>query len=403
MEFKNREFVPVIFGGDINTYSVARAFYEEYQVQTYVFGKYLSGPSYESRITIYQADPQIETDEKVIAALNGLAEKFPDKRVIAFGAGDTYINLLSKNKKQLKENVIVPYIDFEMMDRLQRKDFFYDLCEKNGVDYPDTIVYTPDMGLDFAMEFSYPVILKPSESVTYWHHPFEGQEKIFYIQNRKELEAAIQKTYEAGYESPMIIQDTIPGSDESMYVLTSYSNREGQVVMMCLGHVLLEEHGPIARGNHALIITEENETLMKQAKKLLEDMHYVGFSNFDIKYDSRDGKYKFFEINTRQGRSNYYVTGSGFNVARYVVEDYIYQKEQPLKLSKDPHLWMVIPRKVAFRYVKEEKNKEAMRRLIREKKVVNPVFMKGDGKLSRLYRLFRTHMSHFVKYKKYYS
>ena len=26
MEFKEREFVPVLFGGDINTYSVARAF-----------------------------------------------------------------------------------------------------------------------------------------------------------------------------------------------------------------------------------------------------------------------------------------------------------------------------------------------------------------------------------------
>lgn len=403
MKFQDREFVPVIFGGDINTYSVARAFYEEYKVPTHVFGKYLSGPSYESRITIYQADPDIETDEKVIRALNGLAEKFPEKKVLAFGAGDTYINLLSKNRENFHDNVIVPYVDFEMMDKLQRKDFFYNLCEKNGVDYPDTIVYTPDMGMDFAMDFSYPVILKPSESVTYWHHPFKGQEKIFYIQNRQQLERILKKTYKAGYESPMIIQDTIPGNDESMYVLTSYSNQKGEVVMMCLGHVLLEEHGPIARGNHALIITEANEALMKQAKKLLEDMKYVGFSNFDIKYDSRDGKYKFFEINTRQGRSNYYVTGSGFNVAKYVVEDYIYRKKQPLQMSKEPHLWMVIPKKVAFRYVKEAKNKDAMRRLIRAKKMVNPVFMKGDLKLSRLYRMLRTHMSHFVKYKKYYS
>ena len=30
MQFKEREFIPVILGSDINTYSVARAFYEEY-------------------------------------------------------------------------------------------------------------------------------------------------------------------------------------------------------------------------------------------------------------------------------------------------------------------------------------------------------------------------------------
>ena len=32
MEFKNRGFIPVLLGGDINTYSMARAFYEAYEV-----------------------------------------------------------------------------------------------------------------------------------------------------------------------------------------------------------------------------------------------------------------------------------------------------------------------------------------------------------------------------------
>ena len=87
-------------------------------------------------------------------------------------------------------------------------------------------------------------------------------------------------------------------------------------------------------------------------KNLLEDLHYVGFSNFDIKYDRRDGKYKFFEINTRQGRSNYYVTGSGFNVAKYIVEEYVYGKELKFETAKEEHLWMVVPKAVAFKYVK---------------------------------------------------
>ena len=32
MDFKDQPFIPMLFGGDINTYSVARAFYEEYHL-----------------------------------------------------------------------------------------------------------------------------------------------------------------------------------------------------------------------------------------------------------------------------------------------------------------------------------------------------------------------------------
>lgn len=289
------------------------------------------------------------------------------------------------------------------MDSLQQKERFYQLCEKHGVDYPKTIVYRPEMGMDFACEFSYPVIVKPSNSIAYWEHPFETQNKIYKLDTREEMEKVIGEIYGAGYDDALIIQDTIPGNDEYMRVLTSYSDKNGKVKMMCLGHVLLEEHTPHGLGNHAVIITEPNKELMGRVKNLLEDLHYVGFSNFDIKYDMRDNTYRFFEINTRQGRSNYYVTGSGFNVAKYFVEDYIYNKELPYEEATEEHLWMTVPKGVAYKHVKNPEYVAKMKQLVSEGKMVNPVFKKGDLKLNRFLRMVKTHLKQYGYFNKYYK
>ena len=402
MEFKEREFVPVLFGGDINTYSVARAFYEEYQVKSWVLGKYMSGPSCYSKITNYRKNPKMDTEEVLLKAVRKLAQKYKDKKVLAIGCGDSYVETISKIKDKFPENVIAPYIDHDLMEQLILKENFYKMCEKHGVDYPATLVYSRDMGDNVDVKFQYPVILKPSNGVDYFHHPFEGQNKIYKLNSLEEVKKTIEDIYASGYSDKLIIQDMIPGNDEYMRVLTCYSDRNHKVKMMCLGHVLLEEHTPLGLGNHALIITEPNDALMEKVKNLLEDLNYTGFSNFDIKYDTRDGKYKFFEINCRQGRSNYYVTNSGFNVARYFVEDYVYKKDIPFKTAQEEYLWTVLPNAVAFKYVKDPDMKRRMKKLIKEKKMVNPLFLRGDLGPKRYLRLVKGHLRQFSNYKKYY-
>lgn len=403
MKFEEREFVPFLLGSDINTYSVARAFYEAYHIKTYVFGKYMSGPSCYSKIINYRSNPKMDTEEVFIKSINAVAKRFKHKKIFVLGCGDNYVTLISRCKDKLPPNVIAPYVDISLMEHLVNKEKFYELCDKHGIDYPSTLVYRRSMGLDFDVPFDYPVILKPSDSVDYFAHSFEGQNKIYKIKSREELDKTIESIYHAGYSGNLIIQDMIPGNDEYMRVLTSYSGRDKKVKMMCLGHVLLEEHTPLGLGNHALIMTENNKELMEKARKLLEEINFTGFSNFDIKYDTRDNKFKFFELNVRQGRSNFYVTNSGFNIAKYLVEDYIYHHDIPFKMSEKEYLWMVVPKYVAFKYVKNKETKEKMKKLIREKKMVNPLFMKGDLGLKRYLRLVKNHLRQYSNYSKYYK
>ena len=295
----------------------------------------------------------------------------------------------------------MPYIPADMMNDLIHKEKFYAMCEKVGVDYPDTFVHRKEMGHDFTLPFGGPFIIKPSNGIEYWRHPYPTQKKVYKEDTIDDVKRVLDDIYGAGYEDSVIIQNFIPGDDTYMRVLTNYSDKHGKVKLMCLGHVLLEEHTPHGLGNHAVILTEANEELQERYKTLLEEMGYVGFSNFDIKYDQRDGKYKAFEINTRQGRSNFYVTGAGANIAEYVVKDWIYDEPLNFRAVNQESLWLVVPKGVAFRYIKPKKYQERMKQQIRLGNVVNPLYYGPDNGLKRRLRLFKSQIGHYVKFKKY--
>ncbi len=351
---ENTIIQPVLVGGDINCYSVARAYHEAYGVKSIAFGRYALGATKDSNIIDFRIDPKITEEKEFIEVLLKTADELaaPNKKLILMGCTDEYAELIIDHRDTLKEKYIVPYINSELKNKLIEKELFYQMCEEKGLDYPKTFIYSKGDKIE-NFGFNYPVIIKPSDSVLYWQFPFEGMKKAYVANNEKEFIEITSTIYKGKYDKNMIIQDFIPGDDSNMRVLTCYSDQHGKVKMMCLGHVLLEEHTPKGIGNHAAIITEYDGPLMEKFKTFLEDINYTGYSNFDIKFDTRDNTYKVFEINLRQGRSNYYVTSSGNNIAKYIVEDRVYNKELDLKIQKDEFFWHVIPNNVVYKYVKD--------------------------------------------------
>lgn len=395
-------FIPVLMGNDINVYSMARAFHQEYEIKSMVFCKTVSGPCNNSTILTLDAHPKMDTKDVFLEKINGFAEKNKGKKIILIGCGDSYVEVISSNLKYLRENIIAPYMSFDLIEPLTDKKTFYEMCEENGIDYPSTFIYEKVTSPDADPGFSAPYIIKPADSVEYWRFPFEGQNKVFLVDTRDELKKTVSDIFASGYSKSIIVQEFIPGDDSNMRVLTSYSDRKGKVKLMALGHVLLEEHTPKGIGNHAVILNEYNRELYDKYKNLLEKLDYRGFSNFDIKYDPRDGKYKAFEINPRQGRSNFYVTNSGYNLAKMVVDEFLSGKEiQDTVLVSNKKLWIVIPKQVAFTYITDEECKNEMKELISKGEYVNPLFYEKDRSLKRTLSLFKSQLSHYAKYKKY--
>ena len=137
----------MLLGGDINVYSVARAFWEQYRVKTTCFGKYRTGPAYRSRMIDYHPDPAIDTRPVFLEKVNAFAREHADKKIVLMGCGDGYVALIAQARDagELEGNIIAPYAPFELMDQAQRKEVFYALCEKHGVPYPHTFTFTRAM------------------------------------------------------------------------------------------------------------------------------------------------------------------------------------------------------------------------------------------------------------------
>ncbi len=400
------DFIPVLIGADMNCYSVARALHEEYGKESYVFGRFAAGDTKYSKIVHCSYNPKLNDPDVLVETINTFAEEHADITCLVWGCTDGYAALLMEVQDRLCENCTTLYIDVDLRDKLVDKADFYKMCEQYNIPYPKTFYADKPLAAEELTEdklgFVYPIIVKPSMSETYWEHPFDGMKKVYTADNPREASEILDLIFGAGYPDQILLQDMIPGDDSNMRVLTGYSDRNNKVKMMCFGHVGLEEQTATALGNPCAIITEPNEALQNVVKAWLEEIGYTGFSNFDIKYDSRDGSYKVFEINLRQGRSNYYVTGSGNNIARYVVEDRIFHHDLgECHMNANVSFWHSVPCKVVYEYVKDPSFVKRAKKLVAEGKETSSLVYKPDLWMNPLrWAYVKVHMHrYFDKFK----
>lgn len=403
MQCKEREFLPVILGADITAYSLARSFHEEYGVKSLVLSMAKGGYIANSDIIENRVFEGLEKKEVLVQRLLEVGREFAGKKkLIVLGCGDWYVRALIESKAQLEPYYIVPYIDEALLNEIVLKDKFYEIFEELGLDYPETYVYECGKPNDLQLPFSYPVIAKPANSAMYHYAKFPGKKKVFSFDNEAQLREMLRNLEQSSYSYKFLIQDKIPGDDTNMRVLTCYCDRHSKVRFAALGRTLLEDHTPTAIGNPVAIINEVNPEIVAAATKFLEHIGYVGFANFDIKYDRRDGKYKFFEINVRLGRSNFYVTGSGFNAVKWIVDDYIYDNLPDYTVADNISLYTVVPKGVIMKYVSDPQLLAQAKALYKAGKVSSPLLYAADKNPKHNFYARAALLNQYRKFHKYF-
>src|SRR5690606_26056957 len=241
-------FVPVVMGGELATYTLARAFHAELGVRTTVMTRGIPAPVRGSAIIDNEVVPGLDDLDEVVAAVHRVADARPGQRVMVMGTMDWWVERVTALRDRFDERVVVPYPELPLIERLSDKERFAQVCAEVGVTHPRTVVVgsdVPEADVPALLaDLRPPLVVKPADSPAFHGLIYAGKQKVGYADDVGELLALRRVMSGAGYAGALVVQERVPGGDEQMRVLTTYSDRSGKVRWGRMGHVLLEDHDP---------------------------------------------------------------------------------------------------------------------------------------------------------------
>lgn len=405
---------PIFMGSDENAYGQARAYHELYGKKAIVYaGGLLAATKYTDIIDMHVV-PGFGEDPVFIETMRELAKEYAThaEPVVLIGLGDKYPPLIAKHADELRQTFVVPYVDYELLERLIYKNTFSEIADQYGLPHPKSVVLAKDelpaQG-KITSPWGYPVVLKAADSVEWVDLHFEGRAKVYILNSEDELDKAVRDAYAHGYHGKFILQDAIPGDASQERNVTGYVDQHHHLQVISLGHPVLEDPTPWGIGNFAAILPDYDAEVYRVAEKFLTALNYTGFFNMDFKYDTRDNTFKFFEMNIRPGRSSYWATLNGVNWVGEILSDYGNQRDPqaPTTYANQDtdkyQLWLQIPAKMFIKYAPASAEKTAAVKLIKQGRYGFTYKYKPDWNWKRRLMYMRANQLFRKSYKQYFG
>lgn len=397
------DFEILIVGTDANAYYMARCYHEAYNKKANLLGKKPMIYTKYSNILNVIYDDKIWTEQGFLNALENFRKQHQGTKILLISSNETYAEFISKNKDKINEQYVYNYPNIDIINSLIMKENFYKTYENSVLDFPKTIYYDCSNPEKINHDFTFPVIVKPSNVIEYNHINFEGKNKIYKVNTQDELINTVNKIVENGYKDTLILQEFIPGDDSYLFDSVVYCGKDKKVKLISFAQIGLQEHSKTMVGNAAVLINGfnqygSNSEMIQTIRTFMETIGYQGFAEFDMKYDYRDKKFKVLEINARQGRCSYYITPIGYNLVKVLADDLIFNKAMGFTILDKEVLLSFVPKGVVKKYVINDVFKKKALSLWKNG-AVNPLKYPKDTCFKRKLLLCRRHIDYYKEYK----
>jgi D-aspartate ligase len=257
-------------------------------------------------------DPRASEDQ-LIEELDRLGARLPQRGVL-FPVHDDYVFAVSRHKEYLERSFILPVMSWDRMRILADKERQVRLAWLARVDTPHTaFIDGPDDLATATDAVPFPAILKPAVPSAFI--PRAGW-KAYLLERPDQLRDA----YESGrFAGSFLLQEIIPGRHEEIVMAGTYHDAASRCVALFTGRKL-RQHPPHF-GVTRLGESHWSPELAEVTLRLLDAVHYQGVSDVEFKRDPRDGRFKFIEINARQGLWAPLATAAGVNLSYIAYSD----------------------------------------------------------------------------------
>jgi D-aspartate ligase len=238
--------------------------------------------------------------------------------VVVFPTHDDSLNAIAEYADDLE--VLTPFPAWEVLERLQSKRVQLETAQTAGVDIP---------ALDPP---TFPVIVKPDRPIEFKRR---YKRQAFRCETPAELEDALAKTEEFG----AIVQEFVPGGDDTLYTVGSYIARNGKPLGVFCGRKLRQTPPGIGtcRVGEAVWVPE----VVDAALKLLAAFEYHGLSQVEFKRDERDGRFRLMEINPRLWQWHGLATACGVDLPRIAYADLVGEPASDAQMNGDGKRWAI--------------------------------------------------------------
>ncbi len=260
--------------------------------------------------------------EESVDGLRDIARGIGSKPLL-IATNDESALFVARNASQLQDRFLFPANPIHIVWSLYNKKAMYLLAKRLSIPTPETVFpeSLKDV-LEFGERARFPVMLKASDNI---RTSRRAGKKMVIAHSKDELIAQYH-AMEDGANPSLMIQEYVPGGDDSVWMLNGYFDEHSE----CLFSVTAKKihQTPVYTGMTALGICLPNPAIESATKTLVRAVGYKGILDIGYRYDARDGLYKLLDVNPRLGATfRLFVGHNGIDVTR---AEYLHFTGQPV-------------------------------------------------------------------------